>query len=268
MTFKYSLSALGFLFCCSLLLSSCGSRKNHTLFNSTMDIASADLKTIYVVNDQGADELYYKIRINDLISVRNLQNKEWGSVRNTTSAVTATVSDEKNNTYLVDTDGFANLPAIGKVRLAGLTRREATLKLQDLYGSSDYLKDPIIELKVVNLKVTMLGEFSTQGNFLLEKESTTLIDVIGLAGGFTKTADPKTLKIIRGNRNNPEIIYVNLSDINSLSSNKLIMQNNDIVYIARNKDADLAEQLQRSNSILQPILVIVNLAILIFTLTK
>ncbi|MES2417976.1 MAG: polysaccharide biosynthesis/export family protein [Bacteroidota bacterium] len=252
-----------------VLFSSCGSRNEQTLFNAATDVNAESIKDVYVVNDQGEADIYYKIKLNDVIAINNLQNKEWGASKapTTTTNVLSTTGDNIT-TYRVDIDGTVNLPAIGKVLLAGLTRREATAKLQDLYGSNEHLKDPIIELNVVNLKVTLLGEFNKQGNFLLTKENTSLVEIIGEAGGFTKTADPKTLKIIRGNRSNPEIIYVNLTDIKSLASKKLILQNNDILYLQQTKNAVLADRLQKSNNIIQPLLVVVNLAILIFTLTK
>ena len=252
-----------------IFFSSCGSTNPQTLFNAATDLDPESVKDVYVVNDQGDGESVYKIKVNDIIAINNLQNKEWGGSKTSVSTSTVTSStSESVTTYRIDVDGTANLPAIGKVLLVGLTRREATVKLQERYGSPQYLTDPIIDLSVVNLKVTLLGEFSKQGNFLLTKENTSLVEIIGEAGGLTKTADPQSLKIIRGNRSNPEIIQVNLNDIKSLASKKLILQNNDIISIHQTKNAVLAERLQRSNNIIQPLLVVINLAVLIFTLTK
>ncbi len=254
-----------------LLLSSCGSRKSYTLFNASTDFVTDTIKQVFVVNDQGMSDLYYKIKINDRLAIRNVQNKEFGVTGITsTSGVTAmgpSGSIETVTSYPVDFDGTVNLPAIGKVQVNGLTRREAAGKIQQLY-SEKLLKDPIIELSLVNLKVTLLGEFAKQGNFLLEKDNTSLIEIIGEAGGITKTADPKTLKIIRGDRSNPELIYVNMNDINSLASKKLILQNNDIIVLQATKNAALSERLQSFNNVIQPLLVVVNLAVLIFTLTR
>lgn len=249
---------------------SCASRKEYSLFNAPSDIVTDTIKQVYVVNDQGISDAYYKIKVNDQLAIRNLQNKEFGA---TASANSSSNSNQTggtiNNTlsYLVDIDGKVNLPAIGKVEVLGLSRRDAAIKIQDLYAKQ-LLRDPIIELSVVNLKVTLLGEFSKQGNFLLERENTTLIDIIGEAGGINKTADPKTLKIIRGDRSHPEIIYVNLNDINSLASKKLVLQNNDIIVLQQTKSAALSEKLTSVNNIVQPFLVVVNLAVLIFTLTR
>jgi polysaccharide export outer membrane protein len=250
-----------------LLLSACGARKERTLFNAPTDIVTDTIKQVYVVNDQGSGEIYYKIKVNDLLAVRNLQDREFG-VKNSTASATTTSVGTNVISYQVDADGNVNLPAIGKVAVIGLTRKEIVNKLQMLYGEK-LLVDPIIEVTVVNVKVTLLGEFNKQGNFLLERDNTTLIDILGEAGGInTKTADPKTLKIIRGDRSNPEIIYVNLNDINSLSSKKLILQNNDIILLQPTKSSALSEKLQGINNMIQPVLVLLNVALLIFTISK
>lgn len=255
-------------------LSSCSIRKQRALFNAPSDIVTDTIKQVYVVNDQGISDAYYKIKVNDRLAIRNVQNPEFGAIGSTagTSGSTNGQSSSSGGTstvlsYPVELDGQVNLPAIGKIPVVGLSRREAALKIQDLYAKQ-LLRNPIIELSVVNLKVTLLGEFGKQGNFLLERENTTLIDVIGEAGGITKTADPKTLKIIRGDRSHPEIIYVNLNDINSLASKKLVLQNDDIIVLQQTKSSATTEKLQSYNNILQPLLVVVNLAVLIFTLTR
>jgi polysaccharide export outer membrane protein len=235
-------------------------RKERTLFNAPSDIVTDTIKQVYVVNDHGVADIYYRIKENDLIAVKNNQNKEFGA---TSSSIVANVN---TTTFQVDKNGDVVLPAIGKVNLLGLTRKEASAKLQAVY-SEKLLVDPIIEVTIVNVKVTLLGEFNKQGNFLLERDNTTLIDIIGESGGITKTADPKTLKIIRGNRQDPELIYVNLNDINSLASKKLILQNNDIIVLQPTKSSALSEKLESVNKVIQPLLVVLNLGLLIYSFT-
>lgn len=264
MTSIYNLSKyIFFCFIAAILFSSCSARKERTLFNSPYDIVTDTIKQVYVVNDLGLGDQYYRIKVNDQIAIRNLQNKEFGAVSSATSSSQASVT----TTYIVESDGMVNFPAIGKVALEGLTRKEATAKVQKIYAERQ-LKDPIIELTVVNVKVTLLGEFARQGNFLLERDNTNLIDILGEAGGITKTADPKSLKIIRGDRANPTTIYVNLNDINSLASKKLILQNNDIIILAPTKSSALSDKLQSINNVIQPLLVVINLGILILTFTR
>ena len=271
MKFKKPLIQSFVLLFITIGLFGCAARKERSLFNAKSDIVTDTIKQVYVVNDQGISDAFYKIKINDRLAIRNVQNKEFGATASTSSNSSTSSSTGgaiySVLSYPVDLDGQVNLPAIGKIEVVGLSRREAAIKIQELYAKQ-LLRDPIIELSVVNLKVTLLGEFSKQGNFLLERDNTTLIDIIGEAGGITKTADPKTLKIIRGDRTNPEIIYVNLNDINSLASKKLVLQNNDIIVLQQTKSSATTEKLQSYNNLLQPLLVVVNLAVLIFTITR
>ncbi|MBC7615291.1 MAG: polysaccharide biosynthesis/export family protein [Pedobacter sp.] len=254
-----------------IFLGSCGSSNNQTLFSTASSVNIETLKDVYVVNDQGPNDLYYRIKEGDVIAIRNLQNKYWGSNRSmgtstgsqNNTAATNTI-DPNAISYIVDDDGMVTLPAIkDKVKVAGLTRLQARQKVEDLYDT-DNLADPIIELNVVNLKVYLFGEFAKQGNFFLTKDNTTLIEILSEAGGLLKTADPRSLIIKRGK----ETIYVNLTSDAVIGNRKLVLQNNDVITIAANKTAKDGEKIQRFNNVIQPILVIVNLIILAFTLSK
>ena len=250
-----------FLFCVLALLSSCSSRYQNALFTSKTDMLADTIKTVFAINSGEARADIYRIKPGDVLAIRNLQGIGFISSGEGTTQASTPVS------FRVEDDGGVVLPVLGKVMVTGLSRREATQKVQDAY-KQNLLKDPIIELTIVNLKVTLLGEFSSQGEFLLEDDNTTLIDIIGKAGGFSPRADPKTLKIIRGDRNDPEIIYVNLKNINSLASPKLILQNNDILYIEPLGVYNTSDRVNKVSTLLQPLLLVVNFAILIYTFTK
>ncbi len=249
----------------AIFFSACSARKEKSLFNAPTDIVTDTIKQVYVVNDNGMTDLYYRIKVDDLIAIRNLQDFEFNG--RGTSTANGVNSLGTVTSYQVDSEGFVTLPAIkGKVKLAGLTRKEANAKIQQLYTATQ-LTDPIMDVAIVNVKVTLLGEFNRQGNYLLERDNIRLTDIIGEAGGISKNADPKTLKIFRGDRKNLKIIYVNLNDYKSLSSDELVLHNNDIIVINQTKSNALSEKLQGLNNVVQPLLVLVNLAVLIFTFT-
>jgi len=198
--------------------------------------------------------------------VRNLQNMQYivgdmssGGGSGGSSSVST------GQTYQVEEDGNVALPVIGRVPVVGLTRIEAAQKIEALYREK-LLKDPIIEVKIVNLKVTILGEIKTQGNFPLVKDRTTLVEMIGEAGGLTDKANEQNVKIIRGNSNNPKVTIIDLSNIKSISDPATILQNGDIIYIAQNKRAVRNDKLLNFSTILQPALILFNTALIIFTL--
>lgn len=258
----------------ALFLSACGTTKTSTLFGSSNRVDPASVKDIYVENDQGFTEPYYRIKEGDVISIRNLQNQFWGGnsgTANMGSSSSQTSVAATNNvdpgaiSFIVDNLGMVTLPSLDqKVKISGLTRTEAKQKIEDIFISTKKLDKPIIELNIVNLQVNLLGEFIKPGPYPLKKDNTTLIDIVTEAGGLTKNADPRSLVIHRGR----EKIYVNLESDQIIGKNKLIMQNGDLIIIGKNQTELNNEKIQRFNTVIQPILVVVNLVILVFTLTK
>jgi len=257
------ISALIFgIFTCT----SCSFKQQQLLFKERA--ANVDSAKINQAN-AGNGTSDYRIKSQDILQIRNLQNIKYivDETPNTSSSSGSTSISSSGQTYQVDDDGKVALPVIGRVAVAGLTRAEAAKLIEEFYRK-DVLKDPIIELKIINLKVTMLGEIKAQGNFPLVKDKTNLIEMIGEAGGLTDRANEKNIKIIRGDPKNPQITEIDLSKINTLGDPRIILQNNDIIYIAQNKRAVKNDQLQNINTTLQPALIILNTALIIYTLIR
>ncbi|MDB5148452.1 MAG: hypothetical protein JWQ57_2472 [Mucilaginibacter sp.] len=210
----------------------------------------------------------YKIKPQDILQVRNLQNIKY--IVDDVSTGTAGTSSSGGaagfgQSYEVAEDGTVALPVIGRVQVDGLSRLEAANKIQDLYGKN-LIKNPIIDVKIINLKVTVLGEVRRPGNYQLIKDNASLIDMLGEAGGITDKGNEKHVKVVRGGIVNPQIIELDLSDVASLSSPAMMMQNNDVVYIEQNKKSLRNEKLQNFSTLIQPILLLLNSALIITTI--
>jgi polysaccharide biosynthesis/export protein len=159
------------------------------------------------------------------------------------------------------------LPVIGSVQIAGLTRSEAQKLVKELYHKM-LLNDPIIELRITNLKVTLLGEVKAQGNITLTKDRTSLTEVIGQAGGLTALANEKNIKIIRGTSKDPNVTVINLNDLQSINDPRTILQNGDIIYVAQSKRAARNDNLQNLAAIFEPLSLLLNTLVIIFTLSR
>lgn len=247
------------------VVTSCSYKQDQILFEKRNSLDSAAQKNTPVINN-------YRIKPQDILQIRNLQNINYviDNAPVETSSPTGGGgggSGQQGQTYQVEEDGNVALPVIGRVQLAGLTRQEATKKVEDLYRKT-LLKDPIIELKIVNLKVTILGEIKSPGNFPLVKDKTTLIEMIGQAGGLTDRANAQNIEIIRGSQNNPVITRVDLGNLNSLSNPATILENDDIIYIAQSKRAARVSNLQNFSSLLQPGLIVLSTVLLILTFSR
>lgn len=246
-------------------LCSCSFKQQQLLFKERGTTPDTTSKS---AANQGSGTSDYRIRPQDILQIRNLQNIKYiveETPAATTSGNSGSMVASQGQTFQVEDDGTVALPVIGRIKVSGLTRTEAMKLIEDNYRKN-VLKDPIIELKITNLKVTLLGEVKTQGNYPLIKDKTNLVEMIGAAGGLTDKANEKNIKIIRGDPKNPQITEVDLSKTSTLADPKLILQNDDIIYIAQNKRAVKSDQLQNINTTLQPALIILNTALIIYTL--
>jgi len=242
--------------------SSCSNKQYQTLFEKKTILTDSAAQTTVVTLDT------YRIQPQDILQIRNLQNISY-IVDQPTSAngVSGGGAAGPGQTYQVEEDGTVALPMIGHVDVKGLTRSEAQTKVEKLYRDS-LLKNPIIELKIVNLKVTILGEIKAQGNYPLIKDKTTLIEILGEAGGLTEKANQTNIEIIRGDAKKPTVIYADLNDMNVINDPKNILQNGDIIYIAENKRAIRTDNIQNFSTIFSPVLLVFNTVLLIFTLAR
>jgi polysaccharide export outer membrane protein len=244
-----------------ILTSSCSSTQNQLLFQNRATIDTLSQKN--QANTGG-----YLIKPQDVLQIRNLQNIKYivDEVPTSSAGSAGSGSAGSGQTYQVEEDGTVALPVIGHVKVTGLTRTGASKFIEDLYRKN-LLKDPIIEVKILNLKVTLLGEVTSQGNYILTKDNTTLVELLGQAGGLTANSNEKNIKIIRGEQTKT-VMLIDLSDINSISDPKAVLQNGDIIYIAKNKRAVRVEKLQDFSTLVQPGLLLLNTALLIFSITR
>jgi len=241
--------------------SSCSNKQYQNLFQQKG--VDADTATHNFTSVQN----HYRIKPQDILEIRNLQNDKDIVDLNpsvTGSPITQVSITQVHNGHLVEDDGTIALTGLGRIQVAGLTRVEAEKMIEGLYHKV-LLKDPIIEVKVANLTVTLFGEVKTSGNLPLIKDRTTLVQMLGVAGGLTENANEKNIKIIRGNHDNPQVIQVDLSNIKSINDPRTILQSGDIVYVEKNRRAVRNEKLGNLTQIVQPLLLLFSVAAVVYT---
>lgn len=136
-------------------------------------------------------------------------------------------------TYLVNNDGDIEFPILGTLKVGGLTREDVTRKLQARI--SEYVKDPIINLRIVNYKVSVLGEVARPGSYTLESDRITVLEAIAMAGDMTLFGKRENVLIIRENRGVKETIRLDLTQPDFISSPYYYLTQNDVVYVEPNK---------------------------------
>jgi polysaccharide export outer membrane protein len=138
----------------------------------------------------------------------------------------------EENGYVVDIDGNIELPLVGTIRAAGLTRKQLSSFLTGKL--STFVKDPSVLVKFASFKVEVLGEVRTPGTKEFKSDRVTIIDAISAAGDLTEEAKRKDILIIREEATGRKYYRVDLRNGAIFQSPAYQLQQNDIVYVEAN----------------------------------
>lgn len=164
-----------------------------------------------------------------------------------TSSISAN-GELKMPTYLIDSDGFIEYPVLGSIKLAGLTRTQATLFLKNKL--KDYIKEPIVNIRLINFTITVLGEVNSPGTFSIEDERITLPEALGLAGDLTIHGKRENVFLIRENNGKKEFAKIDLTSINVVNSPNYYLEQNDVIYVEPNQAKVRSASFNQNNAII------------------
>lgn len=167
--------------------------------------------------------------------------------------------------YFVDREGFIDFPVLGRIEVAGLTLEEAKFKILDQLQT--YLQDPVVNMRFLNFKVTVLGEVNRPGTLRLTNKRVTILEAIGMANDLTPYANRTNVLVIRENEGRREYARLNLQDDNIFMSKYFYLMQNDVIYVEPlpARTATTADLFQRIISYTSGAL---SLVTLILTLTR
>lgn len=148
-------------------------------------------------------------------------------------SVTVTQGSQKMQTYLVDKNGNIEFPVLGQVKIGGLGRTEATELVKEKL--SEYLKNPIVNIRLINFTITVLGEVRNPGTFVLEDEKISLSEALGYAGDLTIYGKRDNVLLIRDNNGKKQYAQFDLTSISVLNNQSYYLAQDDVIYISPNK---------------------------------
>ena len=135
--------------------------------------------------------------------------------------------------YLVDQQGYINMPLVGKMKISGLTTTQA----RDLIEQKAiiYYKDPIVNVRFANFTFTLLGEVNRPGRYTVNNEKISLMDAIGMGGDLTNYGKRYNVMLIREENGKKVFSRYNLNSTEIFHSPYYFLRQNDIVYIEQNR---------------------------------
>lgn len=197
------------------------------------DINKSSLPTDSIVRRYAIDSFYYKIQPNDILSItfESRATEDW-DVFNSRSLANLNNVQAGNPLLagdLVDENGEVSLPVLGKVVVMGLSVFEVQNKLQDL--ANRYVESPIVKVRLLNFRTTILGEVKVNGTFALLNNRVNMLEAIATAGGFSDLADRENVKLIRQYGGKVQVQYLNLLDEHFIKSPYFYIHQGDILIV-------------------------------------
>ena len=211
-----------------LLITSCGSLKKVTYFQ---EIEKANLPEYeYLMESQlrilPNDNLHITVSTPDpIFSVPyNMTHSSNYNINIETLSISG---------YLVDKDGFINFPVLGPVRVGGMTKNEAIEYLQSKI--SDYINNPVVNIRFLNFRVTILGEVVRPGIYSSLEEKLSIVEALGRAGDMTIYGKRDNVMILRVINGENKYYRMNLNSPEIFTDPNFFLKQNDVIYVQPNK---------------------------------
>jgi polysaccharide export outer membrane protein len=149
--------------------------------------------------------------------------------------------------YIVDKSGNIDFPVIGQVKVSGLTAEETKALLKEKLAA--YLKDPIINIRLKNFTVTILGEVKQPGTYPVIGEQITILEALGLANDLGIKGKRDNVLVIREFNGTKIYHRIDLTSKEALNSPVYYLTQNDVVYVEPNKSAVTSSSLDNRATI-------------------
>lgn len=216
------------LFLLAVVVSSCVSSSKITY-----------MQDIYSAKKEGETNPNYepKLQADDLLSIivsaENPENALPFNLPTIQSNYNTDATQGSIKTYLINTKGEIDFPVLGKIKLAGLTHTEAHDKLIALV--SDYIKNPGVNLRILNFKVSVLGEVNKPGSIPITGERITLLEALSKAGDLTIYGKRNNILVIREQNGEKTYQSVDITKSSFMNSPFYYLSQNDVIVVNPNK---------------------------------
>ena len=223
----------GLLFLIALSLSSCvSSEKIHYFQGAPLGDNPAGSATNFQTKLRSDDLLMIVVSAPDPMAAAPFNLSPVGISAINLSTIDNATGQQRFQSYLIDSEGNIEFPVLGTVTLGGLTRAEAMEKL--VAGIKKYIDKPIVNLRIMNYKVTVEGEVLRPGTYNIISERITIPEALGMASDMTIYGDRKEVMVIRDINGVKTFNTVDMTSASVVNSPYYYLSQNDVVYVKPN----------------------------------
>ena len=217
----------------SILLSACATKRDIYYFQGANTSKSLKiLSTSRAIQYESTT-----IQPNDIITI-----KIGASVEESAAPYNSIGLNNKSNNiqlrklsgYLVTIDGTVKLPILGIIKVANKTTRELELSLVKLLEEGNHLLQPFVNIRLINAKVTILGEVNNPGTYTFLEQIITLPQALGYAGDLTINGKRTDILLIRETAGNRIMKHIDLTATDWMNDATYYVKPNDVLVVRPN----------------------------------
>ena len=218
---------------------SCNSSKDVLYFQDLKagdSVAMAAIPVPVTVRPDDKISIVVNSRDPQLMALFNLPrvNKQMSTVGQASSTNVSNGQDVMG--YTVDSRGEIDFPVLGKIKVEGKTREEIGTYIKNELIAKNLVKDPIVTVEFMNLCVSVLGEVNSPGRYGIDRDKTTIIDALSMAGDLTINGNRNNVTVLRQDGDVQRVYAIDLTSGRDIySSPAYYLQQNDIVYVEPNE---------------------------------
>ena len=237
-----------FFICVFFLVTSCKTKEKVKEFNylqNAEQIATeASVKSATSTIQKG-DQLLIFVSAKNMDVVKPFNQNYYSSQNSINPTVSPTATSERS--FMVDSQGQIDFPILGLIDTTGKTLEE--VKEEMVRKISVYVKNPTVTVRLVNFKVTILGDVARPGQYTITDTDPTILNALGLAGDLTMYGKRDNILVVRNVNGETTKARINLMDASFINSPFYKVKQGDVIYVSANETKEKSARLDPNTNI-------------------
>ena len=231
----------------SLLIFSCKTQPTDVVyFKNSENLDKKSFKKPYDQVYKPGDIISIFVSATDMVTARPFNLDQGNSIEDSGEGENSGSGSSVAPTYPIDANGNIEFPVLGELKVGGLTNIQVKKLIKEQLKT--YINDPVVNVKLTNFKITILGEVNSPGSYTFSNNKVTIIDALGLSGDLTIKGKRKNITVIRENDTIKTFHKIDITSKDIFDSPAYYLNQNDIVYVEPN-ESRARESVKKDNKL-------------------
>lgn len=235
------------LFAIAIIFSACSAQQKVLYLQDVESGAEIELPDNYIIRLKPLDQITVVVNNkNPELAVPFNSSTSYNSLNGGNTPSTA--NENSLQILTIDEQGFVNMPIIGKIYCAGMTRDELARAIEQSITEQGYMSDPHVNVRFADLTISVLGEVNKPGRFSINRDQITIFEAIALAGDMTIFGKREDVAVVRECNGKNIVTKLDLRSAEIFNSPCYYLEQNDVIIVSPNKYKAATSEINQNRS--------------------